>query len=108
MSIHANLAPAHPELSNFAQSLHEQLQVRKEIVEDLAPRAAPHIDPIAWATFESNRIVITQIRAALERIDTGTYGACAHCGQQIPPARLEVVPYASTCVGCQEHTARPS
>lgn len=40
--------------------------------------------------------------AALKRISDGTYGRCATCGDWIPRGRLEVVPYAPLCVGCQE------
>ena len=42
------------------------------------------------------------IRAALARIDAGTYGACVDCGQQIPDARLEVRPEAARCIADQE------
>jgi len=38
--------------------------------------------------------------AALERVETGTYGVCVRCGQPIPPARLEVRPFATMCVSC--------
>lgn len=40
--------------------------------------------------------------AALKRISDGTYGRCLQCNEWIPRARLEVVPYAPLCVGCQE------
>lgn len=43
---------------------------------------------------------LTEIDAALGRLDGGTYGVCVVCGQSIPPARLEVRPTATTCVGC--------
>ena len=25
---------------------------------------------------------------------------CEHCGERIPPARLEILPHTTTCVGC--------
>jgi DnaK suppressor protein len=40
------------------------------------------------------------VAAALERIDDGTYGTCTVCGKPIAAERLEVVPWAATCVGC--------
>lgn len=40
------------------------------------------------------------IVGALQRLDLGSYGVCASCGQPIPEARLEVMPYAVKCVGC--------
>ncbi len=29
------------------------------------------------------------------------YGACEHCGQPIPKARLRALPYARLCVACK-------
>ncbi|CAM3669084.1 TraR/DksA family transcriptional regulator [Parendozoicomonas haliclonae] len=42
------------------------------------------------------------IGKALERMDEGEYGSCTACGGDIPPARLEVMPYADLCVACAE------
>lgn len=42
------------------------------------------------------------VNAALERLETGTYGTCLACGEAIPPKRLAAVPWASCCVKCQE------
>src|SRR5690606_36479873 len=43
---------------------------------------------------------LADIAAALERLDAGTYGVCANCGEAIAPARLEARPYARTCISC--------
>jgi DnaK suppressor protein len=43
----------------------------------------------------------TQIRAALQRLDDGSYGTCVDCGTQISEARLAVRPEAARCVECQ-------
>jgi RNA polymerase-binding transcription factor DksA len=40
------------------------------------------------------------IRAALRRMDEGTYGTCANCGAEIPAARLEALPTATLCINC--------
>jgi len=44
---------------------------------------------------------IEEIDAALDRMDTGTYGGCVHCGSAIPPERLEFRPFAARCVSCE-------
>ena len=44
----------------------------------------------------------SQIMAALQRIEAGTYGMCVDCGVQIPVARLQVTPSAARCITCQE------
>ena len=43
-----------------------------------------------------------EIRSALERLDAGRYGFCDLCGSGIEPRRLEVLPFARTCIGCAE------
>ena len=45
---------------------------------------------------------IRDIRTALERIDAGSYGECASCGQPIGEARLAALPYTSRCIGCTD------
>ena len=38
------------------------------------------------------------VEAALAKLDDGTYGKCAVCGQPISEARLEAMPAANTCI----------
>lgn len=47
---------------------------------------------------ESNELV--QVEGALKRIAEGQYGECAECGESIPEARLQAVPYAVNCLKC--------
>jgi DnaK suppressor protein len=43
---------------------------------------------------------LTAIDTALARVDDGSYGTCTGCGRSIPAERLEVIPWAATCVAC--------
>ena len=43
---------------------------------------------------------IASVRRALERIEDGTYGECANCGDEISDKRLEVRPEAALCIEC--------
>jgi len=45
---------------------------------------------------------IREIDEAMAIMDAGAYGACQLCRKSIPLARLEALPFASTCVSCQE------
>jgi DnaK suppressor protein len=47
---------------------------------------------------ENSEQVLAEVNAALERIDEGSYGTCAACGQEIAPERLEARPWASLCI----------
>lgn len=45
---------------------------------------------------------LMMINHALERIESDEYFYCAGCGEEIPVARLELLPFTSTCVKCAE------
>jgi len=44
---------------------------------------------------------LRDIEAALARVDSDDFGACADCGAAIPVARLVANPAATRCVTCQ-------
>ena len=43
---------------------------------------------------------LAAVEAAIGRLDDGSYGVCERCGTRIPEERMEVVPWAATCVVC--------
>ncbi len=43
---------------------------------------------------------IARIRAALDRIENGTYGICVKCGDTISQERLDVLPATPFCRRC--------
>ncbi len=47
-------------------------------------------------------ILLSQIEAALSRLDHGTYGLCMDCGTEISLPRLEANPVATTCRHCYD------
>ena len=46
------------------------------------------------------------IEEALQRIETGEYGFCDECGDQIDQKRLMVIPLAQLCITCQQNEER--
>src|SRR5690242_18246027 len=46
----------------------------------------------------NSRSLLTEVRAALKRIDDGTYGLCVVDGEPIPEKRLEAIPWAARCL----------
>ena len=54
-------------------------------------------------TFEENeRVALDDVRAALSRLEAGTYGTCSRCSEEIPAARLKALPTATLCITCKE------
>lgn len=48
---------------------------------------------------------IRAVRAAIARIDEGSYGRCLKCGGEISPQRLAAIPAAVHCFDCANATA---
>ena len=49
---------------------------------------------------ESN--LLRNVRAALRRIEDGSFGVCLHCEEDISAKRLAAVPWTPFCLQCQE------
>ena len=47
-------------------------------------------------------------RAALGRIQDGSFGICQQCEDEIHPKRLAALPWAALCIHCQEAVDRNS
>ena len=43
-----------------------------------------------------------EIRDALERMDSGSFGICVNCEKEIAAKRLAAVPWTPMCIVCQE------
>jgi DnaK suppressor protein len=58
-------------------------------------------DEISSQLAEVESRELANIERALARIKAGTYGECESCGNRIPLARLNALPYATSCIECQ-------
>ncbi len=69
-------------------------------------------DPTDRATLESDRALLlrmrdrerkllTKINEAFVRIDSGVYGRCEECGEEIGIERLKARPVTTLCIACK-------
>ena len=73
----------------------------------MADTATETVDREIDYTLEaSDGRLLADIDAALGRIEKGTYGTCVNCGAQIPPERLEAMPWATLCIECKRKEER--
>jgi DnaK suppressor protein len=49
-----------------------------------------------------------QVAGALRRVEAGTYGQCADCGEVIDERRLRALPATRYCTACQAIHERPA
>ena len=60
----------------------------------------------AISNLERGSSRLREVRAALGRLDAGTFGICPGCEEDITPKRLAAVPWALFCIACQEAADR--
>jgi DnaK suppressor protein len=58
------------------------------------------------ALARSLRAQLDDLTVALERCESGTYGVCDRCHQDIPDERLALFPAATHCVPCKQALER--
>jgi DnaK suppressor protein len=94
-------------LTTKQTELAPQLRKRDGIAIQKTPDA---LDEIQLATerelmtrnLERESKLLRDVRAALTRIEEGTYGTCLNCEGEIGLKRLQAVPWTPLCIACQE------
>ncbi len=97
---------------HLAEMLEEALKQGDLTIEDMTDSNELCADPADRATVESDRAftlrirdrerrLIKKIRAAITRIEDGTYGICEECGEDIGVPRLKARPVTRLCINCK-------
>ncbi len=74
-----------------------------EATQDPADMAAnAYTKELLVSMSDNDRKLLNLVDEALERIEEGEYGKCAHCGNPLPEKRLDAVPWARHCLPCQD------
>ena len=100
----------------FEALLHERLQEllshAGDTVSGMTEQKENFPDPTDRATLESDRNfmlrirdrehkLIKKVKKALDRIETGTFGICEKCGEDISLKRLKARPVTTQCIDCK-------
>ncbi|MDT8441938.1 MAG: RNA polymerase-binding protein DksA [Desulfuromonadales bacterium] len=108
-------------LEEFRQILQEQMdQLLRDAgrtVSDMTDEKVNFPDPTDRASLESDRNfelrirdrerkLISKIREGLERIESGEFGLCEDCGEEIGEARLKARPVTTLCIDCKTEQER--
>ena len=91
--------------------LREVLRNRDGIAIEKSPDALDEVQragerELAIRNLDRESNLLRNVRAALRRIDEGTFGVCMHCEDEISPKRVNAVPWTPYCITCQEMAAR--
>ena len=104
--------PPHEELRQRLEKKKAELSARLERITANVRRGYEADSKERAQQFENNEVVdalgnearqeIAKISAALRRMDSGEYGLCTECGDEIASSRLDAYPYADECIDCAE------
>lgn len=61
---------------------------------------------LALMLADREREKLTHVDDALKRIESGTYGICESCEEEIDRERLAAMPFTKLCLSCQEDLER--
>jgi DnaK suppressor protein len=99
-------------LDDLHQSIDDTKESRKPVKLDqvsvgrLSRMDAMQVQAMALAAGRLRAQEIERIKAALKRIDSGEFGYCVTCGEEIAPKRLAVDPTSATCIRCASAAGR--
>jgi DnaK suppressor protein len=57
---------------------------------------------LAMGALDRDSKLLREVRSALMRFDSGTYGICSDCQEDISVRRLSAVPWTPSCIVCQQ------
>ncbi len=91
------------EIQDKLRSLRETFPAEAAEVTDTEEQSVhDFVRDVELALMEMKAETLSKIDEAMQRLQEGTYGTCAECGQEIAEARLRALPFATLCVSCQE------
>lgn len=96
------------ERARLLEELGEPIEAPGQMTYGSQAAAASHVfeQQRDLALRERSRSELEKVEAALRRLDDGTYGACASCGNPIAAERLEAIPWTPICIDCARKGAR--
>lgn len=104
-------APLRNLLEARQAELEALLRNREMIAVDLSPDLFDQIQnaserEMAISTLDRETSRLREVRAALQRIQLGTFGICLDCEEEISLKRLAAVPWTASCIVCVEAADR--
>jgi len=90
-------------VNKISETYNESKEVESGIAQDVVDKAeSSYTKEFLLSLSDAEREQLLLIDDALKRIDKKELGICQRCGKDINKKRLDVVPWTSYCIDCQE------
>lgn len=94
-------------LRKAMHTLKNEIEIQQEDMADESDLASALTDQsLSLRLRGRERSLIDKIDLALKRIDTGEFGECVMCGEEIAYNRLKARPVTTMCIACKEDQER--
>lgn len=98
------------ELASLAEASVEGRDQRDPVALDqqsvgrLSRMDAMQVQAMAQATERRRQTRMRAVQAALDRLESGDFGYCLRCGEEIAPKRLQADPTNTLCIACADRS----
>ena len=90
-------------LETVSKTEQDGREADEEAAQDIADKATnSYTKEFLFRKSNDDRFILQLVQEALKRFADGTYGTCVACGGEMQQKRLDAVPWARHCIGCQE------
>ena len=94
-------------LKKAQQTLSEDMTLdQDDLPDEMDLAASEYLQSFTFRLRGREKVFLSKIQKALERIDDGSFGNCEECGVEITPKRLEARPETTLCIRCKEDQER--
>ncbi len=94
------------ELATASEDARRPVELDQSRVGRLSRMDALQTQAMSVETDRRRQVELKRIEAALERLASGDYGYCMHCGEPIAPRRLDLDPTTPICIDCARQSGR--
>jgi DnaK suppressor protein len=88
------------ELTSRIEQRRQEILMEQEPEDEAGIAARNNSAGMAIANIDRELRTLVEIELSLRRMETGEYGICGVCGEEIPIARLNAIPWTRRCVKC--------
>ena len=90
-------------IKNAAKTLNEEASLDvNELPDEIDQASAEYSQSFIFRLRDREKFYLSKIDKALKKIDSGEFGVCEACGDEISNKRLEARPVTTLCIRCKE------
>lgn len=94
-------------LKKAQQTLTEDMTLdQDDLPDEMDLASSEYLQSFTFRLRGREKVFLSKIQKALDRIEDGTFGLCEECGTEITPKRLEARPETTLCIRCKEDQER--